>query len=137
MESVSGGGGAGELGGRLAAGDRREQRTGTAAPLGRGSNGWEWTGLAPGPSVLVKRPRVAASPSALECKLVKIVAMATADGAPVDSQVVFGQVVGVPIDDRFIVDGLPDTATMKPIARCGHAHYSLVEAVFAMTLPTA
>ena len=59
-----------------------------------------------------RRPRVWSSrrasrprPCALECKLIKIVAMETADGAPVDCHVVFGQVVGVHIDDRFIVDG--------------------------------
>ena len=75
---------------------------------------------------------MAASPCALECKLIKIVAMETADGKPVDCHVVFGQVVGVHIDDRFIVDGLLDTAAMKPIARCGYDQYAVVESVFSM-----
>ena len=49
---------------------------------------------------------------------------------------VFGQVVGVHIDDRFIVDGLLDTAAMQPIARCGYDQYATVERVFAMQRPT-
>ena len=63
--------------------------------------------------------------------------MQTADGAPVDCHVVFGQVVGVHIDDRFIVDGVLDTAAMKPIARCGYDKYAVVESVFSMTRPTS
>ncbi len=56
--------------------------------------------------------------------------MQTYDGAPVDCHVVFGQVVGVHIDDRFIVDGLLDTAAMRPIARCGYDQYATVDSVF-------
>ncbi len=43
--------------------------------------------------------------------------MADIEGRALDTHVVFGQVVGVHIDDRFIRDGLLDTAAMKPIAR--------------------
>lgn len=78
-----------------------------------------------------------ASPCALECKLIKIVDMTTTDGTPIDCYVVFGQVVGVHIDDRFIVDGRLDTAGMKPIARCGYDEYAVVESVFSMTRPSA
>ena len=120
----------------LATWDLRDAMNATAAPLPHGVNEMRHAGLESAPSRLVKPPRVAASPCALECKLVKIVAMETADGKPVDSHVVFGQVVGVHIDDRFIVDGLLDTAAMKPIARCGYDQYAVVEAVFSMTRPT-
>ncbi|MEP7030124.1 MAG: flavin reductase family protein [Pseudolabrys sp.] len=120
----------------LATWDLRDAMNATAAPLARGVNEMERAGLAPAPSRLVKPPRVAASPCALECRLVKIVSVETFDGKPVDSHVVFGQVIGVHIDDRFIVDGLLDTAAMKPIARCGYDQYAVVESVFAMTRPT-
>jgi flavin reductase (DIM6/NTAB) family NADH-FMN oxidoreductase RutF len=78
---------------------------------------------------------VASSPCALECKLIKIVPMETFDGQPVDAHVVFGQVVGVHIDDRFVVNGRLDTAAMKPIARCGYDEYAVVESLFAMQRP--
>ena len=121
----------------LATWDLREAMNATSAPLARGVNEMARAGLAPAPARLVKPPRVAASPCALECKLIKIVIMETADGKPVDCHVVFGQVVGVYIDDRFIVDGLLDTAAMKPIARCGYNQYAVVESVFSMTRPGA
>ncbi len=85
----------------------------------------------------MKPPRVAASPCALECKLLRVVTLDNLDGAPLDCHVVFGQVVGVHIDDRFIVGGRLDTAAMKPIARCGYDQYAVVEGIFAMTRPAA
>lgn len=120
----------------LATWDLRDAMNVTSAPLPHGVNEMERAGLAPAPSRMVKPPRVAASPCALECRLIKIVALETAGGEPVDGHVVLGQVVGVHIDDRFIVDGLLDTAAMKPIARCGYDQYAVVESVFSMTRPT-
>jgi flavin reductase (DIM6/NTAB) family NADH-FMN oxidoreductase RutF len=120
----------------LATYDLRNEMNETAAPLARGVNEMVRAGLAPAPSKIVKPPRVAASPCALECRMTKIVAMQSHDGEPVDCHVVFGQVVGVYIDDRFIVDGLLDTAAMRPIARCGYDQYAVVESVFAMQRPT-
>ena len=76
-----------------------------------------------------------AAPCALECKLIKIVSIGEVAGKPVDCHVVFGRVVGVHIDDRFIVDGRLDTAAMKPIARCGYDEYAVVETLFAMQRP--
>jgi flavin reductase (DIM6/NTAB) family NADH-FMN oxidoreductase RutF len=121
----------------LATWDLRNAMNATSAPLSHGINEMERAGLAPAASVLVKPPRVAASPCALECKLIRIVAMETANGEPVDCHVVFGEVVGVHIDDRMIVGGLLDTAAMKPIARCGYDQYAVVESVFSMTRPGA
>jgi len=115
--------------------DLREAMNATSAPLPRGVNEMQRAGLAPAPSRLVKPPRVAASPCALECKLIKIVPVESMDGAALDCHVVLGQVVGVHIDDRFIVSGMLDTAAMKPIARCGYDQYAVVEGVFSMRRP--
>jgi flavin reductase (DIM6/NTAB) family NADH-FMN oxidoreductase RutF len=121
----------------LATWDLRDAMNATSAPLPHGINEMERAGLEPAPSRIVKPPRVAASPCALECKLTRIIPMTTASGEPVDTHVVFGEVVGVHIDDRFVVEGLLDTAAMKPIARCGYDQYAVVTSVFAMTRPTA
>ena len=86
-------------------------------------------------SRLVRPPRVAASPAALECKLLQIVALDNLEGQPVDRHVVFGQVVGVHIDDRFIKNGRLDTAAVQPIARCGYSDYAVVDKVFAVARP--
>jgi flavin reductase (DIM6/NTAB) family NADH-FMN oxidoreductase RutF len=120
----------------LATWDLREQMNATSAPLKRGVNEMERAGLKPAPSRLVKPPRVAASPCALECRLIKIVPI-DIGGQPIDCHVVFGHVVGVHIDDRFIVDGRLDTAAMQPIARCGYDQYAVVQQVFSMVRPTS
>jgi flavin reductase (DIM6/NTAB) family NADH-FMN oxidoreductase RutF len=88
-------------------------------------------------TALVRPPRVAASPCALECKLLQIIDLADLEGRPSHRHVVFGQVVGIHIDDRFIKNGRLDTAAMGPIARCGYADYSVVDKVFAIPRPAA
>ena len=49
-----------------------------------------------------------------------------------------GQVVGVHIDDRFIVDGLVETAAMRPIMRAGYHDYFVAtpETRFSLIRPT-
>jgi flavin reductase (DIM6/NTAB) family NADH-FMN oxidoreductase RutF len=120
----------------LATFDLRDAMNKTSAPFERGVNEMERAGLAPAPSRLVKPPRVAASPCALECILLQILPMDDMNGRALDTHVVFGQVVGVHIDDQFIKDGLLDTAAMKPIARCGYHNYAVVESEFRMTRPS-
>ena len=41
------------------------------------------------------------------------------------------------IDDRYIRDGLLDTAAMKPIARGGYHDYSVLTESFTMRRPTS
>ncbi len=121
----------------LATWELREAMNETSAPMPRGLSEMRRAGLEPAPCRVVKPPRVAASPCALECKLIRIVTLDDIDGRPAGCHVVFGQVVGVHIDDRFLVNGRLDTATMRPIARCGYDEYAVVEAVFSMTRPNA
>jgi flavin reductase (DIM6/NTAB) family NADH-FMN oxidoreductase RutF len=121
----------------LATWDLREAMNRTSAPMARGVNEMEAAGLAAAPSRLVKPPRVAASPCALECVLLQILPLADIEGRALDTHVVFGQIVGVHIDDRFIRDGLVDTAAMKPIARNGYHNYAVVENEFRMVRPRA
>ena len=107
----------------------------TSEDLPRGVNEMEKSGLAAAPSRLVRPPRVAASPCALECRLLQVIHLVDLEGRASSRYVVFGQVVGVHIDDRFIKNGRLDTAAMRPIARCGYADYSVVNEVFAMRRP--
>jgi flavin reductase (DIM6/NTAB) family NADH-FMN oxidoreductase RutF len=93
------------------------------------------TGLEAAPSRLVRPPRVAASPCALECQWLQTVRLSDITGRALERYVVFGQAIGIYIDDRFIKNGRLDTAAMRPIARCGYDEYALVEHVFRMTRP--
>src|SRR5262249_13947299 len=119
----------------LATFDTRAAMNDTSAPYPRGIDEMRAAGLAAAPSRLIKAPRVAQAPCAMECKLLQIVTLNDLAGRPLDRPVGIGQVVGIHIDDRFIRNGLLDTAAMKPIARCGYNDYAVVEAVFAMTRP--
>jgi flavin reductase (DIM6/NTAB) family NADH-FMN oxidoreductase RutF len=121
----------------LATWDLREAMNATSTPLARGTNEMERAGLKAAPSRVVKPPRVAEAACALECRLIRLLSIETLDGKAADCHLVIGQVVGVHIDDRFIVDGKLDTAAMKPIARCGYDEYAVVESVFSMRRPTA
>jgi flavin reductase (DIM6/NTAB) family NADH-FMN oxidoreductase RutF len=119
----------------LATFDLRTAVVETSAQFPRGVNEMEQSGLTPAPCRLVRPPRVAASPCALECKLLQIIDLEDLEGKPSHRHVVFGQVVGIHIDDRFIKDGRLDTAAMQPIARCGYADYSVVDKVFSIARP--
>ena len=107
----------------LATFDLRHQMNTTSGPYPRGVDEMKEAGLDAAPSVLVKPPRVTASPCALECKWLQTVRLEDVNGHPTQRYVVFGQVVGIHIDERFIVDGLLDTAAMMPIARAGYHDY--------------
>jgi flavin reductase (DIM6/NTAB) family NADH-FMN oxidoreductase RutF len=107
----------------LATFDLREKMNATSAPLARGENEMAFAGLTPAPSRLVKPPRVAEAPAALECVWLRTVPLAPIGGESAKYHLVIGQVVGVHIDDRFIVEGLVDTAAMRPIARAGYHDY--------------
>jgi flavin reductase (DIM6/NTAB) family NADH-FMN oxidoreductase RutF len=119
----------------LATFDLRHAVVETSGQFPRGVNEMEQSGLTAAPCRLVRPPRVAASPCALECRLLQIIDLNDLNNKPTHRHIVFGQVVGVHIDDRFIKNGRLDTAAMVPLARCGYADYSAVEKVFAMARP--
>lgn len=119
----------------LATYDLREAMNASSANLPRGVNEMEAAGIAAAPSRLVKPPRVAASPCALECKWLQTVHLTDLDGRETGAHLVLGVVVGIHIDDKFIKDGMLDTAAMRPIARCGYNDYAVVSEMFSMVRP--
>jgi flavin reductase (DIM6/NTAB) family NADH-FMN oxidoreductase RutF len=88
---------------------------------------FDLTGLAKAPSRLVKPPRVAAAPAALECVHVETIQLKGRDGRKADQYMVIGEVVGVFIDDAAIVEGRFDAARVHSLARCGYLDYSAIE----------
>jgi flavin reductase (DIM6/NTAB) family NADH-FMN oxidoreductase RutF len=49
---------------------------------------------------------------------------------------VIGHVVGIHIDDAFIVNGRFDTARARPVARLGYLDYAVVTEAFAVERPS-
>ena len=93
-------------------------------------------GLLAAPSTVVRPPRVAAAPAALECKVIRIEELVGLDGRPTDWHMVLGQVVGVHLDPAYLKDGVFDTAAAQVLARCGYrGFYSVVERLVDITRP--
>ncbi|WP_025732418.1 flavin reductase family protein [Carnimonas nigrificans] len=76
-------------------------------------------GLAPAASSEIAVPRVAAAPVAFECRLSQIVQLNDSHGVEIESWLVLGEVVGIHIDQRLIVDDMFDTVAAKPLTRGG------------------
>ncbi|NKB71744.1 MAG: flavin reductase family protein [Candidatus Latescibacteria bacterium] len=108
----------------------RRQMNASAVPAPRDVDEFDYAELAKAPAQLVKPHRVAQSPAQLECLYTRSVEL---EGE--SNTVVFGQVVGVHIDDRFIVDGLVDTLAMEPIGRLGYLDYVKVAESFSLERP--
>ena len=119
----------------LATWDLREAMNITAAPFQRGVDELREAGLTPAPSRLVKPPRVAEAPCALECKWLHTLALRDLEGRPLDRYVAFGQVVGVHVDDSIIKDGRIDVLAFRPVARLGYSEYTTTENVWRMRRP--
>ena len=113
----------------------RDQMNATSEGLPRGQSEFEHAGLATAPSTLVRPPRVAASPTALECKVTQVLKLLDTEGKETGGTVVFGQVIGFHIDERCMKNGRFDLAAVQPIARCGYDEYAVVERVFSMKRP--
>lgn len=114
--------------------DLREAMNMTSASAPAGVDEAAVAGLEMVPSRLVKPPRVKASPIHLECRYLQTVDLAC-DAPGGRNAVVFGEVVGIHIDESVLTDGRVDMAKLKPIARLGYMDYCLVDEVFAMPRP--
>ncbi|MDR3496809.1 MAG: flavin reductase family protein [Ancalomicrobiaceae bacterium] len=113
----------------------KDQMNASSAPLPEGESEFAFTGLTPAASRFVKPPRVADSPAALECKVIQVVRPVRLDGATADNVIVIGQVVGIHIDDAYIVDGRFDLIKAGTITRAGYMDYVRADAIFAMARP--
>ena len=114
--------------------DLRQAMNATSATLPQGVDEMARAGLEPAPSRLVRPPRVAAAPVALECRYLKTVGLPSLDPEEPNC-IVLGQVVGIHISEALIRDGRVDITLARPIARLGYSLYTTVETTFAMRRP--
>lgn len=119
----------------LATFDLREQMNLSSAAVEPGVSEFELSGLTPVQGTIVKAPRVKEARVALECVHTETLQPKTKDGNLSDNYVVFGQVVGIHIDDACLVNGLVDLEELKPLSRLGYMDYSAVTDVFSMRRP--
>jgi len=101
--------------------DLRKAMNDSSAPVAPGADEFALAGLDAAASLCVRPPRVARAPAALECRLWQTLQL------PGDSTVVFGEVVALYIDDRYVRDGLVDTGAMRIVSRLGYMDYGVLE----------
>ena len=119
----------------LATWELRNQMNLTSTPAPPGTDEMQAVGIARLPSRLVKPPRVAASPAHLECKLHQVVDLPPDPRNGKRNTMVVGLVIGIHIDDAFVVNGRFDTVRARPIARLGYNDYAVVAEAFEMKRP--
>ncbi|PPK93757.1 flavin reductase (DIM6/NTAB) family NADH-FMN oxidoreductase RutF [Kineococcus xinjiangensis] len=76
-------------------------------------------GLTREASTVVRPPRVAESPVAIECRVLDLRSFG-------DSTVVFGQVVWVAVDEDVLREGRPAIDLLRPVARLGADEWSAI-----------
>jgi len=113
-----------------------EQMNLTSAPLPPGMSEFDYAHLERASSRLVKPPRVAAAPCALECVYLQTIALAGRDGAASDYHFVLGEVIGAHIDERYIENGLVNTGKLQSLGRCGYFDFTYVGDIISLPRPT-
>ncbi len=110
--------------------------TSTAVP--HGSDEFELAGLARAASIKVRPPRVADSPAAFECRLLKLVEIDPEEDGDTPSIIVIGRIIGVHIADGFLTPtGRFDTAGARPMSRLGGAQYAELGPIIELAPPFA
>ncbi|ESS56491.1 flavin reductase like domain protein [Enterobacter cloacae S611] len=109
--------------------DLAVQMNETSASLAHGEDEFARAGLTPVESRLVRAPRVAESPVNFECRLSQCIQLTAADGSPIESWLVLGEVVAVHIDESLLEEGIYQTAKAQPVLRAGgpSAYYGISE----------
>lgn len=91
----------------------------TSAEVGPEVDEFELAGLTPAESRVISTPHVAQARAVFECRTTQIIPLTTAEGEQTVTSVVFGEVVGVHIDQSLLTDGIYQTAAGQPLVRGG------------------
>jgi flavin reductase (DIM6/NTAB) family NADH-FMN oxidoreductase RutF len=112
-----------------------QQMNATSVNAPRGVSEFGVAGLHEAPCKRVSAPRVAEAYAALECKVTQVLVPRTLDGSDAAALVVFGQVVGVHIDDSILTNGLVDIRKARPVSRLGYMDFGITADSFSMLRP--
>ncbi|MCO5157281.1 MAG: flavin reductase family protein [Aquamicrobium sp.] len=115
--------------------DLVEKMNASSVDAPRGVSEFDYAGLTPQPSRLVRPPRVGGAHAALECKVTEIHRPKGLDGESGERFMVIGEVVGIHIDEAMMTDGLFDIVKAGSVARLGYMDYAAVTEIFSMQRP--
>lgn len=125
----------GEFVANLVSSDLIEQMNASSVDAPHGVSEFDYAGLTPEPSRIVRPPRVREAHAALECKVTEILRPKDLNGDPTSRYMIIGQVVGVYISDDALTDGMFDVVKAGNVARLGYLDFSSVKEVFQRTRP--
>ncbi|CAN7295468.1 flavin reductase family protein [Rhizobium sp. LjRoot258] len=112
-----------------------EKMNTSSAAVDYGVDEFALAGLTARKGELVDAPYVAEAFAVLECKVTETLVPKSVSGEDSENVMVFGQVIGIRIDETIIRDGRLDMAIARPIARMGYMDYSEDSNVFEMFRP--
>jgi flavin reductase (DIM6/NTAB) family NADH-FMN oxidoreductase RutF len=107
----------------------------SSAAVPYGVDEFALAGLTAKKGELVAAPYVAEALAVLECKVTDILEPKSLSGEPSENVMVFGEVVGIHIDEAIVRNGRLDMALARPVARLGYMDYSESSEVFEMFRP--
>jgi flavin reductase (DIM6/NTAB) family NADH-FMN oxidoreductase RutF len=108
-----------------------EQMNLTSADFPPGESEFAAAGLTPAPSDLVRAPRLAEAPAAMECRLLQVLEIGNAP-----NHVVIGEVVRFHLAGRVWRDGRVNMEALRPVGRLAGSGYSHTRELFRMDRPT-
>ena len=103
----------------------------SAADFPRSVSEFEWAGLTPVPSELVKPPRVGEAPVAMEATVVDIYQVGRTE-----NYMVIGQVRLIHLDESIMANGRVDATLLDPVGRLAGSEYARIGKVFSLERPT-
>ncbi len=121
----------------LASGHLAAKMNASSIAVPHGADEFILAGLTPRQAELVDAPYVGEALAVLECRVTEIHRPKTLDGGISESIMVFGQVVGIHIDESIIRGGRIDMGAARPLGRLGYMDYCEAAEVFEMMRPAA
>ena len=115
--------------------DLAEKMNLSSAALPYGESEFDFAGLTAKQAELIDAPYVGEAFAVLECRVTEIMEPKTLSGAPSENVLVFGEVVGIGIDETIVRNGRLDMSIARPLARMGYMDYSEGSDVFEMFRP--
>jgi flavin reductase (DIM6/NTAB) family NADH-FMN oxidoreductase RutF len=104
----------------------------SAAELGRGESEFDFAGLTPEPSTVIKAPRVAEAKASFECRMTQTIELGQ---APTQNVVVFGEVVVIHADDGILDGTRIDFEALDAVGRLAGNGYATTRDRFELIRP--
>ncbi len=112
-----------------------DQMNASSVSVPYGVDEFDVAGLTASSAELIDAPYVSEAFAVLECRVTEIRNPMTLSRTPANNFMVFGEVVGIRINEAIIRDGRLDMELARPMGRMGYMDYSEASTVFELLRP--